>query len=318
MMWFWLIGGLVVLVAGGELLVQNASALALKAKVSPLIVGLTIVAMGTSAPELFASLQAAWKGDGSIAIGNVLGSNVANLGLALGLTALVSPVAVQWRDLKLHWWVMLAATAAFMVFVQDLRLTRPEGLVLLAGAAVYLGGQILAARRTPDADDPFVEELLEETGDATRSYPLLLGLMTLGCVGLIFGSEAFVYGAKQCALDLGISTHVVGVTVVAFGTSVPEIAASLTAAIRGNGALSIGNLIGSNILNLLLVLGATAEVSTLTVSPVVPAHDMWWMLGAALMLVPLMWMGKGQIGRPAGALYVAVYVAYVYLVVAHG
>lgn len=318
MMWLWLIGGLVVLVAGGELLVQNASALALKAKVSPLIVGLTIVAMGTSAPELFASLQAAWKGDGSIAIGNVLGSNVANLGLALGLTALVSPVAVQWRDLKLHWWVMLAATAAFMVFVQDLRLTRPEGLVLLAGAAVYLGGQILAARRTPDADDPFVEELLEETGDATRSYPLLLGLMTLGCVGLIFGSEAFVYGAKQCALDLGISTHVVGVTVVAFGTSVPEIAASLTAAIRGNGALSIGNLIGSNILNLLLVLGATAEVSTLTVSPVVPAHDMWWMLGAALMLVPLMWMGKGQIGRPAGALYVAVYVAYVYLVVAHG
>ena len=318
MMWLWLIGGLVVLVAGGELLVQNASALALKAKVSPLIVGLTIVAMGTSAPELFASLQAAWKGDGSIAIGNVLGSNVANLGLALGLTALVSPVAVQWRDLKLHWWVMLAATAAFMVFVQDLRLTRPEGLVLLAGAAVYLGGQILAARRTPDADDPFVEELLEETGDATRSYPLLLGLMTLGCVGLIFGSEAFVYGAKQFALDLGISTHVVGVTVVAFGTSVPEIAASLTAAIRGNGALSIGNLIGSNILNLLLVLGATAEVSTLTVSPVVPAHDMWWMLGAALMLVPLMWMGKGQIGRPAGALYVAVYVAYVYLVVAHG
>ena len=318
MMWLWLIGGLVILVAGGELLVQNASALALKANVSPLVVGLTIVAMGTSAPELFASMQAAWAGDGSIAIGNVLGSNVANLGLALGLTALVAPVAMTWRELRVHWWVMIAATVAFMLFVLDLKLTRTEGLLFLAGAALYLGGQIIAAGRTQGEEDPFVAELLEETGDASRSYPLLLGLMTLGCVGLFFGSEAFVFGAKECALDLGISTHVVGVTVVAFGTSVPEIAASLTAAIKGTGALSIGNLIGSNILNLLLVLGATAEVSALSVSPVVPAHDMWWMLGAALMLVPLMWMGKGQIGRPAGALYVAVYVAYVYLVVVHG
>ena len=318
MMWLWLIGGLVILVAGGELLVQNASALALKANVSPLVVGLTIVAMGTSAPELFASMQAAWAGDGSIAIGNVLGSNVANLGLALGLTALVAPVAMTWRELRVHWWVMIAATVAFMLFVLDLKLTRTEGLLFLAGAALYLGGQIIAAGRTQGEEDPFVAELLEETGDASRSYPLLLGSMTLGCVGLFFGSEAFVFGAKECALDLGISTHVVGVTVVAFGTSVPEIAASLTAAIKGDGALSIGNLIGSNILNLLLVLGATAEVSALSVSPVVPAHDMWWMLGAALMLVPLMWMGKGQIGRPAGALYVAVYVAYVYLVVVHG
>ncbi len=318
MTWIWLVGGLIVLVAGGELLVQNASALALKANVSPLVVGLTIVAMGTSAPELFASMQAAWAGDGSIAIGNVLGSNVANLGLALGLTALVAPVAMTWRELRVHWWVMIVATVAFMLFVLDLKLTRTEGLLFLAGAALYLGGQIIAAGRTQGEEDPFVAELLEETGDASRSYPLLLGLMTLGCVGLFFGSEAFVFGAKECALDLGISTHVVGVTVVAFGTSVPEIAASLTAAIKGNGALSIGNLIGSNILNLLLVLGATAEVSALSVSPVVPAHDMWWMLGAALMLVPLMWLGKGQIGRPAGVLYVAVYVAYVYLVVVHG
>lgn len=318
MTWVWLIGGLVVLVAGGELLVQNASALALKAKVSPLIVGLTIVAMGTSAPELFASLQAAWNGDGSIAIGNVLGSNVANLGLALGLTALVRPVTMKWLDLKLHWWVMLAATVAFMVVVQDFKLTRSEGLLLLAGGALYLGGQILAARRDAQSRDPHVDELLEEAGDATRSYPLILGLLTVGCVGLFFGSEAFVYGASQCATDFGISTHVVGVTVVAFGTSVPEIAASLTAAIKGNSALSIGNLVGSNILNILLVLGATAEVGTLRVSEVVPAHDMWWMLGAAVLIAPLMWLGKGTVGRVAGALYILIYLTYVYLVVVHG
>ena len=316
MMWILLIGGLAVLVAGGELLVQNASALALKAKVSPLIVGLTIVAMGTSAPELFASLQAAWKGDGSIAIGNVLGSNVANLGLALGLTALVRPVAVRWKDLRMHWWVMLAATAAFMLFVQDLQLTRLEGWILLAGAATYLGGQIIATLRTPNTDDPFVEELLEEAGDATRSYTLLLGLM-IGCVGL-FGFRSLCPWGQTIALDLGMSNHVVGVTVVAFGTSVPEIAASLTAAIKGNSALSIGNLVGSNILNILLVLGATAEVGTLQVSEVVPAHDMWWMLGAAVLVAPLIWLGKGSVGRPAGALYVAVYAAYVYLVVLHG
>lgn len=316
MTWLWLIGGLLVLVAGGELLVQNASALALKARVSPLIVGLTIVAMGTSAPELFASLQAAWKGDGSIAIGNVLGSNVANLGLALGLTALVSPVAMKWRDLKLHWWVMLAATAAFMVFVQDLKLTRPEGLMFLAGGAMYLGGQILAARR--DANSSVADELLEEAGDATRPYPVLFGLLVMGCVGLFFGSEAFVFGASEIALDWGVSTHVIGVTVVAFGTSIPEIAASLTAAIKGNSALSIGNLVGSNILNILLVLGATAEVGTLEVSEFVPVHDMWWMFAAAVLLAPLMVLGKGKIGRLSGALYVSIYIVYVTLVVAHG
>ena len=307
-----------VLVAGGELLVQNASALALKAKVSPLVVGLTIVAMGTSAPELFASVQAAWAGEGSIAIGNVLGSNVANLGLALGLTALVSPVAIRWKELKLHWWVMMAATLAFMLFVQDLTLTRTEGLILLGGAAMYLGGQILAALQTPSLEDPMIAELLEEAGDATRSYPLLFGLMMLGCVGLYFGSEAFVFGATQCALDLGVSTHVVGVTVVAFGTSVPEIAASLSAALKGNSGLSIGNLVGSNILNVLLVLGATAEVHNLAVAAVVPDHDMWWMFGAALLLAPLMWLSKGRVGRIGGALYVCVYVVYVVLVVIHG
>ena len=316
MTWLWLIGGLVVLVAGGELLVQNASALALKARVSPLIVGLTIVAMGTSAPELFASLQTAWKGDGSIAIGNVLGSNVANLGLALGLTALVSPVAMKWRDLKLHWWVMLAATAAFMVFVRDLKLTRPEGLMFLAGGAMYLGGQILAARH--DANSSVADELLEEAGDATRPYPVLFGLLVMGCVGLFFGSEAFVFGASEIALDWGVSTHVIGVTVVAFGTSIPEIAASLTAAIKGNSALSIGNLVGSNILNILLVLGATAEVGTLEVSEFVPVHDMWWMFAAAVLLAPLMVLGKGKIGRLSGALYVSIYIVYVTLVVAHG
>ena len=318
MTWVWLVGGLLVLVAGGELLVQNASALALKARVSPLIVGLTIVAIGTSAPELFASLQAAWNGDGSIAIGNVLGSNVANLGLALGLTALIAPVTMKWRDLRLHWWVMIAATLAFMMFVADLRLTRTEGLLLLVGAAVYLGSQILAAKRQPTEDSPFVSELLEECGDASRSYPLLIGLMTMGCLGLFFGSEAFVFGATEVALELGISNHVVGVTVVAFGTSIPEVAASLTAAIRGNSGLSMGNLIGSNILNVFLVLGATAEVGSLNVASTVPEHDMWWMLVAAMLVAPLLWLGKGTIGRLSGILFVLIYLAYVGLVVFNG
>ncbi|MEY3009777.1 MAG: hypothetical protein RLZZ314_419 [Bacteroidota bacterium] len=318
MAWLWLIGGLVVLVAGGELLVQNASALALKAKVSPLIVGLTIVAMGTSAPELFASLQAAWKGDGSIAIGNVLGSNVANLGLALGLTALVSPVTMTWTVLKRHWWVMVGASVAFMLCVNDLKLSSTEGMLLLLGGAIYLGGQILAARRQASDLDPAVAELMEDIGDESRSYPTLLGLLSVGCVGLFFGSEAFVFGATEVALDLGISTHVVGVTVVAFGTSVPEIAASLTAALKGNSALSIGNLVGSNILNIFLVLGATANAGTLRVPPVVPAMDSWWMLGTAAVLAPLMWLGRGTVTRIAGLFYVILYVTYVVLVVAHG
>lgn len=307
----WLIGGLVVLIAGGELLVQNASALALKANIPPLVVGLTVVALGTSAPELFASLQAAWQGDGSIAIGNVLGSNVANLGLALGVTALVAPVVVAWKALKLHWWVMMAATAAFMFMVQDLRLTGLEGAMLLAGGALYLGGQIWTAKQDQ------VDDLMEETGDATKPYPMLVAMLVMGCVGLFFGSEAFVRGAAEVALSMGISNHAVGVTVVAFGTSVPEIAASLTAAIKGNNDLSIGNLVGSNILNILLVLGATASWGTLKVDPVVPVHDMWWMLGAAALLAPLVWLGNGVVNRWGAALYILVYGVYVTLVLVH-
>lgn len=307
----WLIGGLVVLIAGGELLVQNASALALKANIPPLVVGLTVVALGTSAPELFASLQAAWQGDGSIAIGNVLGSNVANLGLALGVTALVAPVVVAWKALKLHWWVMMAATAAFMFMVQDLRLTGLEGAMLLAGGALYLGGQIWMAKQDQ------VDDLMEEAGDATKPYPMLVAMLVMGCVGLFFGSEAFVRGAAEVAMSMGISNHAVGVTVVAFGTSVPEIAASLTAAIKGNNDLSIGNLVGSNILNILLVLGATASWGTLKVDPVVPVHDMWWMLGAATLLAPLVWLGKGVVNRWGAALYILVYGVYVALVLVH-
>ena len=181
---------------------------------------------------------------------------------------------------------------------------------------MYLGGQFLAARH--DANSSVADELLEEAGDATRPYPVLFGLLVMGCVGLFFGSEAFVFGASEIALDWGVSTHVIGVTVVAFGTSIPEIAASLTAAVKGNSALSIGNLVGSNILNILLVLGATAEVGTLEVSEFVPVHDMWWMFAAAVLLAPLMVLGKGKIGRLSGALYVSIYIVYVTLVVAHG
>ena len=147
MTWLWFLGGLVVLILGGELLVRNASALALKANVPPLLVGLTIVAMGTSAPELFASLQASWHGDGAIAVGNVLGSNVANLGLALGLTVLVRTVHVQWSELRIHWWVMVLASVIFMLEVLDLNLGAWDGGLLLLGASLYLGGQIMLARR---------------------------------------------------------------------------------------------------------------------------------------------------------------------------
>ena len=320
MMWLWFLGGLVILVVGGEFLVQGASALALKANIPPLLVGLTVVAFGTSTPELFASLQAMASGDGSIAIGNVLGSNVANLGLALGMTAIVSPVVVKWVDLKLHWWVMIAASMVFWASVWDLVISPSEGVVLFAGALLYLGGQLLQARRHADSAQTkeAVEDMMEDMGDAGKSYGMLAGLLALGCVGLYFGSEAFIRGAQDIALSWGISSHVVGVTVVAFGTSVPEIVASLTAALRGNGPLSMGNLVGSNILNIFLVLGATATVGGIEASPVVPEHDIYWMLGAAFLLAPIIWLGKGQIGRIAGGLYVAIYAAYVWLVVVHG
>ena len=306
-----LVLGLVFLVGGGELLVRGAAALALKANIPPLLIGLTVVSMGTSAPELFASVEAALEGHPGLAVGNVLGSNVANLALILGLTALIRPVTVDRMALRLDIPLMLGASLLFVAVASDLEMTRSEGI----GALVLMGLFIASLfRRAKQQDNPVDEDVSETGGWASKSVLALLGVILAGTGALYFGSEAFVDGASRVALHMGVSDHVIGLTVVAFGTSLPEIVASGTAAWRDQSDLAVGNVVGSNLFNLLLVLGTTAAITPLPMGPEVLSWDIWWVLGTAAALIPLALLGglrTPRLGRWQGGLFVLAYLVYI-------
>ena len=306
-----LVLGLVFLVGGGELLVRGAAALALKANIPPLLIGLTVVSMGTSAPELFASVEAALEGHPGLAVGNVLGSNVANLALILGLTALIRPVTVDRMALRLDIPLMLGASLLFVAVASDLEMTRSEGI----GALVLMGLFIASLfRRAKQQDNPVDEDVAETGGWASKSVLALLGVILAGTGALYFGSEAFVDGASRIALHMGVSDHVIGLTVVAFGTSLPEIVASGMAAWRDQSDLAVGNVVGSNLFNLLLVLGTTAAITPLPMGPEVLSWDIWWVLGTAAALIPLALLGglrTPRLGRWQGGLFVLAYLVYI-------
>ena len=306
-----LVLGLVFLVGGGELLVRGAAALALKANIPPLLIGLTVVSMGTSAPELFASVEAALEGHPGLAVGNVLGSNVANLALILGLTALIRPVTVDRMALRLDIPLMLGASLLFVAVASDLEMTRSEGI----GALVLMGLFIASLfRRAKLQDNPVDGDVSETGGWASKPVLALLGVILAGTGALYFGSEAFVDGASRIALHMGVSDHVIGLTVVAFGTSLPEIVASGMAAWRGQSDLAVGNVVGSNLFNLLLVLGTTATITPLPMGPEVLSWDIWWLLGTAAALIPLALLGglrTPRLRRWQGGLFVLAYFVYI-------
>jgi cation:H+ antiporter len=317
-----LILGLALLVGGGELLVRGAAALTLKADIPPLIIGLTVVSMGTSAPELFASVEAALAGTPGLAVGNVLGSNVANLALILGLTALVCPLKVDRMALRLDIPLMLGISVLFLFAASDLAISRTEGMVGLALMAAFLANLYWRSQRQgaqdaqdgEDVQDGEEVESLKEAGEwAGRSAPFLLGALALGIGGLYLGAECFVDGARRVALQAGVSNRVVGLTIVAFGTSVPELVASGIAALRGQADMAIGNVVGSNLFNLLLVLGTTATITPLPMGPEVLTWDVWWVLGTAAALIPLALLGgmkMPKLGRWQGALFLLAYLTY--------
>lgn len=319
-----LIAGLVVLVASGEVMVRGAAGIALKANISPLVVGLTVVSIGTSAPELFASVTAALEGNPGLSIGNVVGSNIANLALVLGITAAIYPIPVSRGLLVFDGPIMVGVTVLLMIFMWNGELSRWEGIVLVVLMILFIGAQLVrsnqekrrerAARAAAIADGTASESVEEFKGFGTKSYWYLILLVVGGCVGLYFGSDWFVAGASAIADDLGVSDHVIGVTVVAFGTSVPELAASVIAALRKQTDISIGNLIGSNIFNILSVLGITTVISEMKVDPAVLASDVWWMLGIALLIFPLIRMGY-KVVRWEGFLLLTAFAMYIYFVV---
>ncbi|PCJ80143.1 MAG: hypothetical protein COA49_09155 [Bacteroidetes bacterium] len=307
-----LLFGLVLLVLGGETLVRNSSGLAIKAKIPALIVGLTIVAIGTSSPELFASMQAAWHGSAGIAVGNVVGSNIANLCLALGLTALVRPLKVDKQVLKLDWPILVVVTLLFGTLALDGVYSRLDGVIFLLGMTIYMVIQVKRSRRIKRNSVSAPINMEEFNQFANKKYSILLFWIVVGCILLYYGAGIFVDGAAKMAQGFGISEHVIGVTIVAFGTSVPEIVASVTAALKGQSDLGIGSLIGSNIMNILLVLGVSSTIVEIGIEPDMIAYDFWWMLGTTALLYPILTIGK-KINRLHGAIYLTCYVVYIWI-----
>ncbi len=304
-----LLFGLILLTFGGDVLVRHASGFAIKSNVPPLIVGLTVVSIGTSSPELFASLQAVWTGANGIAVGNVIGSNIANLGLALGLTAIIKPLVVDKSVLEKDFPLMVFVTLLFGLLAIDGEFNKVDGAILVTGLVGYIWFQIKRSKLVKQKEE--MVEVKKGAKIAEKSYGYLVLLMTIGCVMLYMGSESFIEGASSIAKQLGVSDLMIGVTVVAFGTSVPEIVASLAAALKGEGDLGIGNLVGSNIMNILLVLGGSSLFGNLNIDPHVMKFDFWWMLGTAVLLYPILKIGK-TISRTEGIIYVFCYVTFIY------
>ena len=305
--------GLGGLFAGGDLLVRFASRLARRLGVSALVIGLTVVAFGTSAPELAASLTAALRGNAGIALGNVIGSNIANVGLILGLSALVTPLATRASFLRRELPFMLLTGAALLPLLSDGRLGRLEGLGLILVLLVYLALLLRGATREapPFEASPEVTEAAGEAGGETGgSSPLLLSLLGIagGLVLLVGGAQALVSGAVTVANALGVPENVIGLTLVAVGTSLPELASSLAAALKREPDLVLGNIVGSNIFNVLAILGISSVVQPLATTAAF-GLDLWIMLGFSLLVVPFL-VTRLTLNRWEGGLLVGLYAAY--------
>jgi cation:H+ antiporter len=308
----YLIGGLVLLVVGAEALVRGASKLAARFGVSPLIIGLTVVAFGTSAPETAVSIQASLNGNGDIAVGNVLGSNIANILLILGLSALIAPLVVSRQLVRLDVPVMIGAGLLTFALAWNGRISQIDGLILLALLLVYTGFLVIASKREARLQsDEFRDEYGADRSAKPLGWILQLTLVLLGLGLLILGSNLLIEGAVALARTLGLSELVIGLTVIAVGTSMPELATSLLAVYRGERDIAVGNIVGSCIFNLLLVLGAGAAISPegLSISPNALAFDLPVMLAVSAACLPIFFSGY-RINRWEGTMFFGYYVAY--------
>lgn len=285
----YIILGFILLVVGGEFLVRSSVAISLKLKLSRMVIGLTVVSFATSAPELLVSLQAALNGFSDISLGNVIGSNIANIGLVMGITAMISPLVIDREFYRFNWPIMMLFSMAlyYFLFTENL-LSRPEGIILVIAILFYLVLLIRRARIKPELQPDEVDPDLKVASNFKTGIWLLIG-----GAALYFGSEFLVSGAVDLASAMGVSERVISVTMIAIGTSVPELAASVIAAVKQEKAISLGNLIGSNIFNIASVLGITAIIQPIAVnSEAILTNDIWWMLGIAFILIPLAFLPK--------------------------
>jgi len=285
---------------------------------SPALVGLTIVAAATSVPELAVSLAAAIKGSSDIAVGNVVGSNIVNISMIMGVAAIISGLAIGGRTIKLEYPVLALITFLFLVLSHDGLVDRMDGALLFAIYILFMIYMVRLVRRemTPEEEAQFSREAAE-LGAGSLSPGRSGGFIAVGVALLWAGAEVTVSGAIDIAKIFGMSDRVVGLTIVAVGTSLPEIVASVISSLRGRDDVAVGNLLGSNLFNVLVILGLTALLKPINVNPEIIASDNWWMLGITLLIFPIM-RTHFRVSRIEGVFLCAVYAAYVWLLLAKG
>lgn len=317
-----LVAGLILLVIGGEALVRGASQLARILGMSPLVVGLTVVAFATSTPELAVSAGAALSGYPGLAIGNVVGSNIANIFLVIGLTAIVAPLIVKSRIVRADIPVMVVFSVALLLVALNGTISRLNGGILLVALVAYITITVVMSRRAGVAAEvqpaSAVPDVPADTTlqEAPRSRQVLVGtgFVALGVAMLVIGARLLVNAASSIAASFGVSDLIVGLTVVAIGTSLPELATSIIAAIKGERDLAVGNIVGSNVFNIGAVLGITSLITPIEVAPSAVRFDLPIMLAVALVLLPVAFTGMA-IKRWEGVLFAGFYAAYIsYLV----
>ena len=301
-----LLAGFVLLFFGGDWLVEGGVALARRFRISPLVIGMTIVAFGTSAPELLVSLISAIKGSAGIAIGNVVGSNIANIGLILGLTALICPIETDNSKVIRHGSIMIVASLLLIVFALNSGITRIEGLILFACLILFTTISVRKGRTQQQETD------IDDLEGKPMTVLAAIGLIVLSCGMLAFGADILVDGATTVASALGVSDKVIGLTIVALGTSLPELAASVAAAFKKQMDISIGNIIGSNIFNILCVLGVSTSIKPISLEFRDYSNDFIWMMGFSIFIIIFTTMRKkkGRLGRTAGILFLLAYAFY--------
>ena len=307
LIYFLLVLGLLVLLFGGKILVDGASSIALKLGMSTGLIGLTVVAFGTSAPELLVSLTAALKGNSDISIGNVVGSNIANIGLVLGASGLFYPIVIRKSHVRFEYALMLAVTLIFYALSYNLGISQLEGFLLFSAFVAF---NIYLFKGIGKGTNQETEQAQEEV-EEVKSYSWIasIGLFAGGIVGLYFGSELLVNNAVLISKEYGVSERIIGVTIVAIGTSLPELVTSIIAALSKRTDLALGNILGSNIMNILSIIGLTAIIKPIAVSEAFISSDYLWMIGISLLLYPLM-RTKMRISKVEGSVLLLAYLAY--------
>lgn len=300
-----LFAGFALLLISGEFLVRGGVSLAGHFNISPMVIGLTIVSFGTSSPELVVSLDAAITGHPDISVGNVVGSNISNIGLVLALTVIVAPFVVSRKEILDDIIIMTAVFLLIFIMLFDLHLSRFEGIVLVLLLAAYLFRSI----RNDKKEDRVVPDNIR--------YSLLISVVVivLSCIGLVAGADMLVKSAGTIASRMGVSERIISVSVIAIGTSLPELATSFMAAIRKKNDIAIGNVVGSNIFNVLAILGLTATIKPFGITDTGFTSDMYWMTGIALLLIVMVAPSVNpKLTRWKGILLALVYLSYIYIV----